>query len=983
MAYFPGTSGADTLTGTLDADTFVVNNVGDVVYEASANGGIDEVESYINSYTLTTNVENLELIQGSSARYGYGNSSDNTITGNSYDNSIYGYDGNDLLDGGSGADILVGGNGNDTLIGGTGDDALTGNDGDDTFYGGDGNDSMIGWAGNDTYYVTEAGDYIRENANEGTDTVFSAIGGYTLPDNFENLDLQSGYSGYGNSLNNNIIGNADNNYLSGGAGDDILEGYAGDDGLDGGVGADDMRGDTGDDTYYVDDSGDVVTEYSGEGTDTVNSSITYTLGSNVENLTLTGTSAINGTGNSSANTMTGNSGNNTLDGGTGADTMIGGVGDDTYYVDDAGDVVTEYSGEGTDTLYSSIDYTFVDNIENLFLGGSSNINVTGNSGNNTITGNSGNNILDGSAGNDTIDGGTGVDTMIGGTGDDAYYVDDAGDVITEYSGEGTDFVNSSITYTLGSNLENLTLTGTSNINGTGNSSANTMTGNSGDNCLWGLTGNDYLVGGDGNDILEGGVGVDTMIGGTGDDMYYIQDVGDSITENAGEGTDLVKSWTNYTLGANLENLNLYGTSNISGTGNELNNTIYGDASNNALYGMDGNDYLNGAAGADTLYGGAGNDTLDANVGDDTLYGGTGDDTYYIQSTSSTITENSGEGTDSVESYVTHTLASNVENLTLKGTSAINGTGNSSANTMTGNSGNNIFYGGAGNDYIDSSAGNDIIYAQDGNDTIIGGTGNDYLEGGSGTDSMTGGTGDDIYFVDNAGDVIVENAGEGTDTVKAYINYTIGDTIENLTLMGGVNNINGTGNSLDNTIYGNAGNNIIYGLGGNDTINSAEGNDIIYGGAGNDNINGHYGDDEYQFSIGDGIDSITDTSGTDKISLQSDVDWTDTAFFRSYNVTGTDTYSFTSDNLNMDYGTTVGDDQITVTNQFNGNTVERVEENYTEGTPANHYLTDSDINTIVQYIAAYDAGNGTTDFTSVEDVKNDSTLMAYISGQWHT
>jgi len=312
-------------------------------------------------------------------------------------------------------------------------------------------------------------------------------------------------------LNNSITGNSASNTLTGGLGNDTLNGSTGTDTLVGGLG---------NDTYVVDNIGDIVTEALNEGTDTVQTSITYTLSSNVENLTLTGSSAINGTGNaldnvltgnSGANTLTGGIGNDTLSGGTGADTLIGGLGNDTYVVDNTGDIVTEALNEGMDTVQSSITYTLGANVENLTLTGTSAINGTGNTLDNVLTGNSGANTLTGAAGNDTLNGGTGADNLIAGLGDDTYIVDNTGDVVTEALNEGTDKVQSSITYTLNANVENLTLSGTSAISGTGNTLANMLTGNTGANTL---------TGGSGNDTLDGGSGNDTLKGETGNDTYF-------------------------------------------------------------------------------------------------------------------------------------------------------------------------------------------------------------------------------------------------------------------------------------------------------------------------------------------------------------------------------------------------------------------------------------------------------------------------------
>ncbi|MFM1843003.1 MAG: hypothetical protein RLZZ490_1741, partial [Cyanobacteriota bacterium] len=318
-----------------------------------------------------------------------------------------------------------------------------------------------------------------------------------------------------------------------------------------------------------------------------------------ENLVLTGSSGLRGTGNSLNNHITGNRGNNALDGKAGADTMIGGVGNDTYTVDTVGDVVIENINEGSDRVNASVSYTLSANVENLTLLGTTNLNGTGNGLNNSLTGNSGNNILTGLAGNDRLDGKAGADTMIGGLGNDSYTIDNVGDIVTENLNEGRDSVRTSVDYTLSANIESLTLLGTTNLNGTGNDLNNSLTGNSGNNSLTGL---------DGNDRLDGKAGADTMIGGLGNDSYTIDNVGDVIIENLNEGTDSVRTTVNYTLSANVENLTLSGSANINGTGNDLKNRITGNT---------GANILNGGAGADTLAGKAGADTFVFRFGEST------------------------------------------------------------------------------------------------------------------------------------------------------------------------------------------------------------------------------------------------------------------------------------------------------------------------------------------------------------------------------
>jgi len=509
---------------------------------------------------------------------------DDFIVGFGGDDSIDGLAGNDSISGRGGNDTLRGGDGADQLDGGSGNDRLYGDAGDDTLIGGAGSDILEGGAGNDIYYVDDNLDTVVEVASAGTDTVHAFVD-YTLSANVENLQLRDGaLRGTGNTLNNRIDGNELNNMLDGGTGNDTLAGGAGDD------------------TYLVDSSADVVTELTGNGIDTVQSSVTYTLGGHVENLMLTGNAAINGTGNSLANVLTGNSGNNTLNGGGGIDTMSGGAGDDTYVVDVAGDLANEAAGEGVDTVQAGASYTLSANVEKLTLTGIGNFTGSGNALNNVLTGNSGNNTLNGGAGNDSLNGGAGTDTLVGGTGDDTYIVDTTTDVITELAGEGTDTISTGITFDLTSrnNIENLTLTGSSAINGTGNSLNNVLIGN---------TGNNRLTGGAGNDTLDGGAGTDTMLGGTGDDVYFVNVSTDVVTENAGEGNDTVNSSITYSIAslANLENITLIGTSAINATGNNSANLLIGNSGANAISAGAGNDTLDGGAGADTLTGGTGND----------------------------------------------------------------------------------------------------------------------------------------------------------------------------------------------------------------------------------------------------------------------------------------------------------------------------------------------------------------------------------------
>ena len=331
-------------------------------------------------------------------------------------------------------------------------------------------------------------------------------------------------------------------------------------------------------------------------------------------------------------TLMGLAGDDILDGGAGDDDLHGGLGNDRFIVDHVGDWAYENPNEGIDQVYSSVSFTLRGNVENLQLTGTADINGIGNQEANSLIGNNGANVLSGDYGDDTLDGKAGADTLIGGYGNDWYTVDEAGDVIVEQPGQGgIDTVRSSVSWTLGAYLEYLYLAGTDAISGTGNDLDNGLHGNDAANVLSGGAGNDYL---------EGLGGADTMSGGIGDDHYSVDDAGDVVTEGANAGADTVLSYlTSYTLGANVENLVLgVGVAN-SGVGNSLANIITGNL---------GNNILDGAGGIDTLIGSG------------------GDDTYIYDGSADTFVELAGEGSDTVQSALSYTLGSNIENLTLTG-----------------------------------------------------------------------------------------------------------------------------------------------------------------------------------------------------------------------------------------------------------------------------------------------------------------------------
>ncbi|MDM0115696.1 peroxidase family protein [Variovorax sp. J22R133] len=545
---------ADTMVGLNGNDTYIVDDVLDVVVEAAAQG-TDEVQTELAAYSLEliANVENLTYTGIDADQFiGTGNTLNNVISGGDLADTLSGLAGNDTLNGGIGADTLLGGEGNDTLNGGDDDDILTGENGNDILDGGAGNDTLTAGAGNDNLF-----------------------------------------------------------------GDD------GDDLLDGGLGNDAMNGGAGNDTFLVDSTTDTVTEGAGGGTDTVQSTVTYTItDADVENLTLLGTGNINATGNASANVLTGNSGNNVLTGGAGIDTAS--------YATAAAAVTVSLSiagaqatgAAGSDTLAS---------IENL-LGGAFNDTLTGNGVANVLTGGGGNDTLVATVDNvrDTLDGGAGSDTANYTAYAAALTVNLGGAAPIVVTGSGNNAANSDVLV----GIENFT-------GGTGN---DTITGSTANNVLIGGGGNDtinYAIGG-GADTIDGGAGTDTLniTGVANNDVLDVVLTGTTITSMEGGTVTGIESVT-ANLGGAADTLS-YGatttavTVNLSGAVDTATG-FTSIASILNITGGAGNDNLTGDAGANTLNGGAGNDTINGGAGGDILIGGIGADTI-----------NSGAANDNVQ-----------------------------------------------------------------------------------------------------------------------------------------------------------------------------------------------------------------------------------------------------------------------------------------------------------------------------------------------
>lgn len=888
------------------------------------------------------------LYSGSGVDRLYGGAGDDYLVAGIGSDRLYGGDGNDrlygysdyadggwgdedFLDGGAGNDSLIGGRGNDTLVGGEGVDYLQGEEGDDVLSGGTGKDYLYGGSGSDTYRFAR-GDgkdiiydvfghtlgeadiihfdstispdqiHLRRKRREGDaydDLVLELIGtgdSVTIDDYFRYLMLSED----GTSPNLGGVQFADGTFWSastiaamsmvGTQYHDLLTGqYAVDDLYDGLAGND------------------------------------YLLASD-HNDTLLG-----GAGNDE---LGGGDGNDVLDGGTGFDYLHGDAGDDTYLFSRGSGVDFINNGTRTEGDYDVVQFAADVSKDDVRLARSGDALV--------------------------ID--------IAGTSDRIIVMGHFSSVANEYGGgpidalqfaDGTTWTAAELLERLGEDLPPIQVSIESRWFGGDSNAMNYVIGIQAGH-PWGVAGasdaNNWFDLGLANDSLdeeypdglpvEGGRASDTYVfdrtygaqlvrdaGGTDQIRFAagittadvaIQRIGDDLLLRLNE-RDVLRVKSHFAGDAGIESVLFADGSQwdpawLVANAVLLDKVILGGEGSDVLDGGVGNDVLRGFGGDDTLNGAEGDDLLDGGTGSDRMIGGRGDDTYVIDSVGDVAVELddryegiSEDGIDTVLASISYTAQHNIERVFLQGTADLNATGGNAENVLVGNAGANILRGSDPDqwfhydDWLDGGAGNDVLITSWGDDTLIGGEGDDYMEGSGGAD---------LYFVDSAGDVVVESVEEvggsraasaartmqnelpgdagdlwelpapgfhpnrDGDTVVSTINYTLGDGIETLVLRGEA--VIGQGSAYDNTLIGSALDNVLLGMegsdhldgaGGNDTLDGGEGDDYLTAGIGNDTLIGGDGNDGYEWWIGDGHDVILngDAWGEDSVMFY------DTAF----------------------------------------------------------------------------------------------------------
>ncbi|MFM8342414.1 MAG: hypothetical protein ACKN9F_09380, partial [Methylomonas sp.] len=819
-----GGAGADELQGGNGQDQLIGGSDNDKLFGQTGNDTLWGGDGDDIMLGFTANNEAKQTLNA-------GESDDDVLYGENGNDGLYGGLGNDYLDGGVGNDVLLGEAGNDTLFGGAGVDELQGGDGQDQLIGGSDNDKLFGQTGNDTLW-----------GGDGDDVML----GFTAS-NEAKQSLNAGESDddtlYGESGNDNLYGGVGNDYLDGGVGNDILLGDVGNDSLLGGAGTDELQGgdgndqlnggadddrlfgQTGNDQLWGGDGNDLLLGFTAfnEAKQTLNageSDDDYLDGGNGNDI------LIAGLGN---DTLQGGDGRDELQGGSGQDMLYGGNGNDNLFGQAGDDTI--YGGEGDDYLQG---FTASNEAQQTLNAGESD--------NDYLSGGAGSDTLIGGVGNDQLDGGAGADVMVGGEGDDTYLVNSVNDSIYEKAGQGYDKVITNTSYLLNANIEELRLLEGFAIHGTGNALNNLIIGNSSDN------------------ILDGVNGADTLIGGAGNDIYYVDNVGDVVVENAGEGTDTVQSSISYTLGANAENLILLDFAKPEkGLVDGKAVMVYGYPKRNEL------DYMQGDAVEN--YQGTCALTSIAN-----LLTQTGRPTTESQVVNLAINNNWAVNNPDLPAWQLggsnvndqrHILNSyNIRNDVIFG---YNETG--LANLIRSGRGVilavNAGYLWGDNNYVGNGQVNHAV-------TLTGVVYNETdgsLAGFYITDSGRGKVSDMTRFLS------IDVFRQAANVASAYAIYTI----EPVKFWD--EDISGIGNASDNNLIGNRGDNLLQGLAGNDLLQGDGGNDTLEGGIGNDSLSGGSGDDVYRFALGDGHDLIQSTEGNDSLVFAAGINASDVVVSR--------------------------------------------------------------------------------------------------------